>query len=73
MGGSANSEESNLAADLPETARIAVKSGRAGLALMLDEAQVLVDDKNLIANLLKARTYSERMFRGEEVCRLTRD
>ena len=106
LGGSANSKESNLAADLLETARIAVKSGRAGLVLMLDEAQVLVDDKDrdgqhplslliaavntlqeqqvpialvlcglptLIANLLKARTYSERMFRGEEVGRLTRD
>ncbi|HAG58007.1 MAG TPA: hypothetical protein DCL83_01185 [Arthrobacter bacterium] len=106
MGGTANSGESNLASDLLETARIAVKSGRAGLVLMLDEAQVLVDDKDrdgqhplsllvaavntlqeqqvpialvlcglptLIANLLKARTYSERMFRGEEVGRLTRD
>ena len=106
LGGSANSKESNLAADLLETVRIAVKSGRAGLVVMLDEAQVLVDDKDrdgqhplsllvaaintlqeqqvpialvlcglptLIANLLKARTYSERMFRGEEVGRLTRD
>jgi hypothetical protein len=110
LGGSASSKESNLAADLLETARIAVKSGRAGLVLMLDEAQVLVDDKDrdgqhplsllvaavntlqeqqvpvalvlcglptliatLIANLLKARTYSERMFRGEEGGRLTRD
>jgi len=45
LGGSANSKEANLAADLLDTARIAVKSGRAGLVLMRDEAQVLGDDK----------------------------
>lgn len=106
LGGVSDAKQANLAADLLETARVAVKSGRAGVVLMLDEAQVLVDDKNpdgqhplsllvaavntlqeqqvpialvlcglptLIANLLKARTYSERMFRGEEVGRLTRD
>ncbi len=105
LGGSATSKESDLASDLLDTVRIAVKSGKGGLVLMLDEAQVLVDDKDrdgqhplslliaainslqeqqvpialvlcglptLIANLLQARTYSERMFRGEEVGRLTR-
>ncbi len=81
-GGAANSKESNLAAELPETARIAGNPGRAGLVLMLDEGQILVDDKDRdrqhplslpSPNLLKARTYSKRMFRGEEVGPLTRD
>ena len=79
------------------------KHGYNGYLLLLDEAQILRDDKNrngehplslliaavnslqeegvpvalilcglptLKANLLKARTYSERMFRGEEVAGL---
>jgi len=104
--GASDPRESRLATDLLETTRVALGAGKAGLILMLDEAQVLVDDKHregehplsllvaavntlqeqavpialvlcglptLIANLLKARTYSERMFRGEEVGRLTRE
>jgi hypothetical protein len=82
---------------------LAVKVGREGVVLLLDEAQILTDDKGrsgnhplslllatvsalqkqefpvalvlcglptLTVNLLNARTYSERMFRGEEVSSL---
>lgn len=84
----------------------ALRSGRNGLAILLDEAQVLSDAKQargdhplstllsavstlqkqqvpvalvlcglptLAVNLLNARTYSERMFKGEEVGALSAD
>lgn len=90
---------------LYQTASIAKKAGKAGFVLMLDEAQVLSDDRDrlgehplsmliaavnvlqgekvpiglvlcglptLKASLLKARTYTERMFRGQEIARLSR-
>jgi len=89
-----------------ETAQAADQAGMAGFLLMLDEAQVIRDDKDrtgehplslliaainglqeqevpvglilcglptLRANLLRARTYSERMFRGEDIGRLGHD
>ncbi|WP_268958108.1 ATP-binding protein [Occultella kanbiaonis] len=92
--------ESELAEVLFETVELAVKSGHNGFVLMLDEAQVIRDDKDrdgehplsmlvaainalqevglpvalvmcglptLRANLQKARTYSERMFKGEHI------
>lgn len=94
----------SMAEALYDAATAADASGREGYILMLDEAQVLRDDRNpagdhplslliatvnslqdaglpiglvlcglptLKANLLKARTYTERMFRGEEISRLT--
>jgi len=97
---SAGSKQQDLVAALFAAAEAAVKNGHAGYLVMLDEAQVLRDDKDrdgdhplsllvaavntlqerevpvgltlcglptLRANLLKARTYSERMFRGEEI------
>lgn len=92
-----------LAESLAQTVVAAEGAGRAGLALLFDEAQVLSDDRsrdgdhplsmllasvsalqrqrlplalvlcglpNLTINLLEARTYSERMFRGDEVSSL---
>ncbi|WP_411721438.1 hypothetical protein [Mycetocola sp.] len=106
FGGTMDSQTVNLASEILETTRIALSAGKPGLIIMLDEAQVLVDEKDrdgqhplsllvaavnrlqeqqvpvalvlcglptLKANLLKARTYSERMFRGEEVGRLSRE
>lgn len=85
---------------------LADKEGYTGYLLLLDEAQVIRDEREsrsehplslliaavnslqeqevpvglvlcglptLRANLLKARTYTERMFRGEEIDRLERD
>lgn len=90
----------SLAEALFNAAKAADDNGYEGYLLMLDEAQLLRDDKDasgqhplsvlvaavntlqeaeipvalvmcglptLKANLLKARTYSERMFRGEEI------
>ena len=98
--------QEELLAKLLDVTDVALKSGKAGFLLLLDEAQVLADDKDrsgehplsllvaavntlqekevpiglvlcglptLKSNLLKARTYSERMFRGEEVGSLSRD
>lgn len=92
--------ESELVEVLLETVNAAMSTGHAGFALLLDEAQVIRDDKDrdgehplsmliaavnalqeaampvalvmcglptLRANLQKARTYSERMFRGEHI------
>ncbi|WP_434616264.1 hypothetical protein [Arthrobacter sp. A5] len=46
LSGTTDREASNLAEDLLETTLIAVKAGKSGLVLMLDEAQVLVDEKD---------------------------
>lgn len=105
LGGSVDGPEAAIMPTLYETARIAQRSGKQGFLLMLDEAQVLTDEKprdgehplsmlvaafnqlqekkvmaglvlcglpTLKANVLKARTYSERMFVGEPVGRLTK-
>lgn len=93
-----NQKESDLAEELFRTVEQAVKSGHQGFVLLLDEAQVVHDEKDrhgdhplsmlvaainalqekglpialvlcglptLRANLQRARTYSERMFKGE--------
>ncbi len=106
LAGADDTSQHDLLAKLLDVTSVAVRSGKSGFLLMLDEAQVLVDDKDrsgehplsllvaavnslqerevpiglvlcglptLKSNLLKARTYSERMFRGEEVGSLTRD
>lgn len=98
--------ERTMAKALFEAAESADKAGLSGYLLMLDEAQVIRDDKErggehplslliaavnalqeqevpiglvlcglptLRANLLRARTYTERMFRGEEIGRLPRE
>jgi len=92
--------ETDLVEVLFETVEAAVSTGHEGFALLLDEAQVIRDDKDrdgehplsmlvaavnalqeaglplslvmcglptLRANLQKARTYSERMFKGENI------
>ena len=92
--------ESDLARDIFATVELAVAKGREGLVLLLDEAQLIRDERDrhgehplslliaplvalqrqelplavvvcglptLAANLQKARSYSERLFRGEEV------
>lgn len=99
MGG----QERDIARQLYDAVMAADRGGYHGYLLMLDEAQVLRDDKDragshplslliaavnglqekglpvgltlcglpsLRSNLLKARTYTERMFRGEEIGRL---
>ncbi|GAB3228251.1 ATP-binding protein [Mycolicibacterium hippocampi] len=96
----ASSAETELAQVLFKTVEAAVKTGHEGFALLLDEAQVVRDDKDrdgehplsmlvatvnviqeaglpislvlcglptLRANLQRARTYSERMFKGEHI------
>ncbi len=100
---SGGARELDVAKELYSTVATVVRHGYRGYLLMLDEAQVLRDDKDrrgshplslLIAavsalqekglpigltvcglptlrtNLLRARTYTERMFRGEEIGRL---
>lgn len=95
-----DTRQRDLVTALFHTVEVAMKSGRDGHMLMLDEAQLLRDDRDrngqhplsllvaavnsmqehavpiglilcglptLRTNLLKARTYSERMFRGEEI------
>jgi hypothetical protein len=91
----------DLAKILGETLNVADRSGHAGVAVLLDEAQMLHDERNkrdghhplslliaavsalqkkelpislvlcglptLTSHLLEARTYSERMFRGERI------
>jgi len=97
--------EESLAHDLFETVELAVARGRAGVVLLLDEAQLVRDERDrhgehplslliapivalqrqelplglivcglptLTANLQKARSYSERLFRGEEIDSLDR-
>jgi AAA ATPase domain len=92
--------EADLTKDVFDTLDLAVDKGRRGLVLLLDEAQLIRDERprrgehplslliapivalqrqelplalvvcglpTLAANLQKARSYSERLFRGEEV------
>ncbi len=92
--------EVDLARSLFHAVELALTTGHEGYVLMLDEAQVIRDDKDrngehplsvfvatmnalqeaglplalvlcglptLQTNLLRARTYSERMFRGERI------
>jgi len=93
----------DLSARLFEVVEVAVDKGLTGVVLLLDEAQIVRDDRTargdhplsllisavaslqrreipiglvvcglptLTGNLLRARSYTERMFRGEEVGRL---
>jgi hypothetical protein len=92
--------EESLARELFSTVEIALAKGRAGVVLLLDEAQLIRDERDrhgehplslliapivalqrrelplalvvcglptLTGNLQKARSYSERLFRGEEI------
>jgi AAA ATPase domain len=96
--------EENLARDLFDTVEVALAKGRTGVVLLLDEAQLIHDERDrhgehplslllapivalqrqeiplglvlcglptLTGNLQKARSYSERLFRGEEIDSLT--
>jgi DNA-binding transcriptional ArsR family regulator len=98
--------EDDLAHSLFATVELAISKGRDGLVLLLDEAQLIRDERDrhgehplslliaplvalqrqelplavvlcglptLASNLQKARSYSERLFRGEEVDSLPRD
>jgi hypothetical protein len=102
---SSNDTAQRLARELYDTLALVEKHERAGLLLLLDEAQVLRDERDrtgshplsllistvsalqrtepplplglvlcglptLVGNLLRARSYTERMFRGHEVGRL---
>lgn len=97
--------EGDLAREIFSTVELSVSKGREGLVLLLDEAQLIRDERDrhgehplslliaplvalqrqelplavvvcglptLAANLQKARSYSERLFRGEEVDSLPR-
>jgi hypothetical protein len=90
----------DLGRELFETVEMAVEKGRKGFVLLLDETQVIRDERDrggehplsllistvvglqrkevpiglvvcglptLTGNLLRARSYTERMFRGEEI------
>ncbi len=92
--------ELNMVRELFDTLAMTVEKERKGLVLLLDEAQVVRDDRDrhgehpmsllissvvalqrrelpigfvlcglptLTGNLLRARSYTERMFRGEEI------
>jgi hypothetical protein len=92
--------EEDLAHELFTTIELALAKGREGLVLLLDEAQLIHDERDrhgehplslliativalqrselplglvlcglptLTANLQKSRSYSERLFRGEEI------
>jgi hypothetical protein len=96
--------EEDLARELFATVQLALAKGRAGVVLLLDEAQLIHDERDrhgehplslllapivalqrqelplglvlcglptLTGNLQKARSYSERLFRGEEIDSLT--
>jgi hypothetical protein len=98
--------EKDMALELFSTIELALAKGRSGIVLLLDEAQLVRDERDrrgehplslliaplvalqrrelplglvlcglptLTANLQKARSYSERLFRGEEVGSLTRE
>lgn len=104
--GTGDRKDKSLARTIYDAAAMADRHGYRGYLLMLDEAQVLRDDRSRIGqhplslliaavnglqaseipislmmcglptlrtNLMKARTYAERMFRGEEIDRLTED
>ena len=97
---------SGLGEALLHAVKVAVERGHQGLMLLLDEAQVIRDERDrtgehplstlisavvalqrqevalglvmcglptLTGNLLRARSYTERMFRGEEIGRLEPD
>jgi hypothetical protein len=99
-------DSATLGQSIYDTVLTALNSGYLGIVLLLDEAQMIRDDKedhgehplslllstvaelqkqelpvamvlcglpNLAVNLLSARTYSERMFKGEEVSSLPQD
>lgn len=101
-----SAREGDLAKDIFSTVELAVTKGREGIVLLLDEAQLIRDERGrrgehplslliapivalqrqelpvalvvcglptLAANLQKARSYSERLFRGEEVASLSRE
>lgn len=92
--------EEDLARELFDTVSLAIAKGRTGVVLLLDEAQLIHDERDrhgehplslliapivalqrqelplglvlcglptLTGNLQKARSYSERLFRGEEI------
>ena len=96
--------EEDLARELFAIVALALAKGRAGVVLLLDEAQLIHDERDrhgehplslllapivalqrqelplglvlcglptLTGNLQKARSYSERLFRGEEIDSLT--
>ncbi len=96
----ASQHEEDLARDLFTTVELALTRGQAGVILLLDEAQLVRDERDrhgehplslllapivalqrqevplglvlcglptLAGNLQKARSYSERLFRGEEI------
>jgi hypothetical protein len=96
----AEAADENLGHSLFETVEMAVEKARNGFVLLLDEAQVVRDERDragehpmsllistvvalqrrevplglvvcglptLTGNLLRARSYTERMFRGEEI------
>jgi AAA ATPase domain len=95
-----SAREEDLARELFTTVQLALGKGRAGVVLLLDEAQLIHDERDrhgehplslliapvvalqrqeiplglvlcglptLTGNLQKARSYSERLFRGEEI------
>ena len=96
--------EEDLARELFDTVRLALAKGRDGVVLLLDEAQLIHDERGrhgehplslliapvvalqrqelplglvlcglptLASSLQRARSYSERLFRGEEIGSLT--
>jgi hypothetical protein len=96
----ASEPEKDLAREIFTTIELALARGRAGVVLLLDEAQLVRDERDrhgehplslllapivalqrrevplglvlcglptLASNLQKARSYSERLFRGEEI------
>ena len=99
----ADTDRHDLSHALFEVVELAVRKGREGFVLLLDEAQVVRDERDsggehplsllissvvalqrrelplglvlcglptLAGNLLRARSYTERMFRGEEIGKL---
>ena len=99
-----SAREEDLARELFITVQLALTKGRTGVVLLLDEAQLIHDERSrhgehplslliaavvalqrqelplglvlcglptLTGNLQKARSYSERLFRGEEIDSLT--
>lgn len=98
LSGDVSGDAASLITSLAETIEASEDAGRTGLAVLIDEAQILSDEKErdgehplslliaavsalqkqqapialvlcglptLAVNLLNARTYSERMFKGE--------
>ncbi len=106
VAGDFSGEAAEIGKALIDTTNAGLVAGRDGLVLLIDEAQILRDERNrqgehplslliaavsalqkvafpvamvlcglptLAVNLLAARTYSERMFKGEEVASLAAD